>query len=77
MRLFMCLTQDDIKSAFLRHADARTRHELDARNSVVQPPTAFELVSDSWNDEDLNLVAPTSECHFRPLLTVLTGTLLH
>jgi hypothetical protein len=61
MRLFMCLTQDDIKSDFLRHADARTRHELDARNLVVQPPSAFELISGSWNDEDFNLVAPTSE----------------
>ncbi len=63
MLLFMCLTQDDIKSAFLWRADAKTRHELDARNSIVRPPTALELISDSWNDEDFSPVAPTSECH--------------
>ena len=63
MRLFLCLIQDDIKSAFLRRADTRTRHELDARNSVVRPPTAFELISDRWNDEGFNPVAPISECH--------------
>jgi hypothetical protein len=66
MWLFMCLTQDDIKSAFLRHADTRTHHELDAGNSVARPPTASELIADTWNDEDFNRVAPTSECqeHF-------------
>jgi hypothetical protein len=63
MRLIMCLTQDDVKSAFLRRADARTRQELDARNSEVRPPTAFELIADRWNDEDFNPVAPVSNCH--------------
>ena len=63
MRLFLCLTQDDIKSAFLRRADARTCHELDACNSVVRPPTVFELISDRRKDENFNPVAPISECH--------------
>lgn len=63
MRLIMCLTEDDIKSSFLRRADSRTRRELDARNSEVRPPTAFELIADRWNDEDFNPVAPASNCH--------------
>jgi hypothetical protein len=33
LRLILCLTQDDIKFAFLRRADAQSRRELDARNS--------------------------------------------
>ena len=33
LRLIMCFTQDDIKAAFLRRADAPSRAELDARNS--------------------------------------------
>ena len=33
LRLILCLTQDDIKFAFLRRADAQSRQELDARNS--------------------------------------------
>ncbi|KAI2489342.1 hypothetical protein MHU86_25255 [Fragilaria crotonensis] len=63
MRLIMCLTEDDIKAAFLRRADTRTRHQLDARNSDVRPPTAFELIADRWNDEHFNPIAAVSECH--------------
>lgn len=63
MRLILCLTEDAVKAAFLRRADARTRQELDARNSDVRPPTAFELIADKWNDKDFNPVAPASECH--------------
>ena len=33
LRLIMCFTQDNIKAAFLRRADAPSRAELDARNS--------------------------------------------
>jgi hypothetical protein len=33
LRLILCFTQDDIKAAFLRRADAPSRAELDARNS--------------------------------------------
>jgi hypothetical protein len=51
MRLTMCLIQDDVKSSYLWHADARTRQELDARNSEVRAQTAFELIADRWNDE--------------------------
>ena len=32
LRLTLCLTQDDIKHAFLTRARARSRQELDARN---------------------------------------------
>ncbi|KAI2497963.1 hypothetical protein MHU86_16514 [Fragilaria crotonensis] len=64
MRLIMCLTEDDIKAAFLRRADTRqTRHQLDARNSDVRPPTAFQLIADRWNDEHFNPIAAVSECH--------------
>ncbi len=33
LRLIMCFTQDDIRAAFLRQADAPSRAEFDARNS--------------------------------------------
>jgi hypothetical protein len=33
LRVILCLTQDNIKLAFLRRADAHSRQELDARNS--------------------------------------------
>ena len=59
----MCLTQDDIKNAFLHRADARTRQELDGRNSEVRRRTAFELIADRWNDPGFNSVAPPSDCH--------------
>ena len=32
LRVIMCLTQDNIKLAFLRRADTQSRQELDARN---------------------------------------------
>ena len=64
MRLILCLTEDAIKIAFLRRADARTRLELDARNSTdVRPPTVFELIADKWNDSAFNPVAAVSDCH--------------
>ena len=64
MRLILCLTEDDIKIAFLRRADARTRLELDARNSPdVRPPTVFELIANKWNDSAFNPVAAVSDCH--------------
>jgi hypothetical protein len=48
MRLIMCLTQDDdIKAAFLRRADARSRQELDARNLSLRPPNVFEMIADT------------------------------
>ena len=33
VRMIMCFTQDHIKSAFLRRADAQSRTQIDARNS--------------------------------------------
>jgi hypothetical protein len=63
MRLIMCRTQDNIKAAFLRRAPARTRQELDARNSDVRPATAFEPIADKWNDEACNPGASVSNCH--------------
>jgi hypothetical protein len=39
MRLIMCFIDDNIKAAYLRRAHARTRRELDARNSEVRSPT--------------------------------------
>ena len=32
LHLILCLTQDDIKFAFMRRADAQSHQELDARN---------------------------------------------
>ena len=32
LRIIMCLTYDNVKSLFLNRANARTRHEIDARN---------------------------------------------
>lgn len=64
LRLMLCLTEDDaIKAAFLRRADARTRLELDARNSDVRPPTVFELIANKWNDKDFNPLTGVSDCH--------------
>ena len=79
MWLFPCLTQDDIKSAFLRRADARTRHDIDVWNLVIRPPTAFELICDRWNDKNINPVAPNQNVMkiLQPLLTVLTVRFLH
>lgn len=34
LRLIMCLIQDDVKCLFLTRANARSRQELDSRNSV-------------------------------------------
>ena len=36
LRIIMCLTQDSVKSLFLIRANARTRRELDARNSKTR-----------------------------------------
>ena len=33
LRMIMCLTEDNVKSLFLRRADSLSRQELDARNS--------------------------------------------
>ncbi len=63
LRLILCLTEDAIKAAFLRRADARSCLEADARNSTVRPPTAFELIANKWNDKDYNPVTAVSDCH--------------
>jgi hypothetical protein len=36
LRVIMCLTEDPIKVLFLRRADAKTRQQLDARNSETR-----------------------------------------
>jgi hypothetical protein len=36
LRLIMCLTQDTIRSLYLKRAKAKTRQELDARNSDIR-----------------------------------------
>jgi hypothetical protein len=59
----LCLTEDAIKASFLRRADARSCLKLDARNSAVRPPTAFELIANTWNDKDYNPVTAVSDCH--------------
>jgi hypothetical protein len=59
----MCLTQDDVKSAFPWHAVASICHVLDALNLTVTPPTVFQLFADRWNNKDINPVVPISECH--------------
>lgn len=63
MRLIMCLVEDDVKAAYLRHADVMSREELDGRNSDIRPPSAFELLANRWNDEAFHPIAPASTCH--------------
>ena len=63
LRLILCVVEDDIKYHFLHRADVMTRPQLDARNSESRPPTAFELISNRWNDPNFNPVAPASSCH--------------
>jgi hypothetical protein len=36
LRVIMCLTQDNVKRLFLARANARSRQELDARNSQIR-----------------------------------------
>jgi len=63
LRVILALVQDDIKSVYLRRADAQSRQQLDARNSSVRQRTVFELISDRWNDPSFNPVAAPSTCH--------------
>ena len=91
LRLILCLTQDDIKFAFLRRADVHSCQESDARNSenrngcaislrcvallftctnsclyfvfTYRPLTVYELLSNLWNSETFNPIAPASLCH--------------
>jgi hypothetical protein len=63
MRLIMCLVDDDVKASYVRHADTMTREVLDARNSDVRPPSAFELLANKWNDDSFHPIAPASTCH--------------
>jgi hypothetical protein len=64
LRLIMCLIEDDIKPIYLRRTDVMTRQQLDGRNLVLQPATAFEMIADRWNDPTFCPVAPASECHY-------------
>jgi hypothetical protein len=36
LRIILCLTQDSVKSLYLTRADARSRQQLDARNSETR-----------------------------------------
>ena len=40
-----------------------TRQALDARNSDSRPPTAFEMISNRWNDPSFNPIAQASTVH--------------
>jgi hypothetical protein len=64
LRLILCVIQDDIKLSYLRRADVMNHQYLDGRHSESRPPTAFELISDKWNNPSFNPVAPVSNCHY-------------
>ena len=45
-RLLCTLMDDDVRKAYLKQADPKTRMELDGQNSDSREPTAYELMSD-------------------------------
>eukprot|EP00977_Amphora_coffeiformis_P017828 scaffold5960_cov141-Amphora_coffeaeformis.AAC.1 len=63
LRLAHCLNEDDIKPAYLRRNDARTRRELDGRNSADRPLTAYEMIANKWNDVTFNPSSVITNCH--------------
>jgi hypothetical protein len=63
LRIIMSLTEDDIKSEFIKHGRNKTRLELDARNSEVREKTVYELIAERWNDENYNPVVPSFMVH--------------
>eukprot|EP00977_Amphora_coffeiformis_P003886 scaffold770_cov76-Amphora_coffeaeformis.AAC.1 len=63
LRLAHCLIEDDIKTVFLRRNDARTRRDLDDRNSETRDPTAYEMIASKWNDASFNPQSVITSCH--------------
>jgi hypothetical protein len=63
LRLILCLTQDNIKHAFLRRGAPLSRQQFDARNSDQREQTVYEMIADLWNDETFNPVLQPSEVH--------------
>lgn len=63
LRLAHCLIEDDIKTSFLRRNDARSRRELDGRNSADRPLNAYELIAAKWNDPTFNPRSLILNCH--------------
>lgn len=59
------LTQDNLKHLFLARADTRSRQEFDAGNSDITSrlPIAFAVMSDLWNSNAFNPIAPASDCY--------------
>ena len=49
--------------AFLRRNAVKSREEIDATNSPVRPPTAYEVISSKWNDPSFNPQTITSHSH--------------
>jgi hypothetical protein len=51
---YLCLVhdlmEDYVRNAYLRHADAQTRLQLDSCNSEIWEPTTWEMIADRWND---------------------------
>ena len=63
LRIAHCLIEDDIKGAFLRRNNARTRRELDGRNSADRPLTVYEMIANKWNDSTFNPRSMITNCH--------------
>ena len=45
LRIIMCLAEDNVKCLYLTRANARSRHELDARNSDTRYETTCVLIA--------------------------------
>jgi hypothetical protein len=54
LRLYCCMTLDEVKVQMADQFRVLDKDQLSARNSDVRPPNYFELLADKWNDASLN-----------------------
>ena len=57
LRLCHCLSNDDVREAYIKRFDALNRDELDARDSSTKPPTVEETIAKTMNDVNYNPVS--------------------
>ena len=55
---------NEIRLAFLKRSDAKTREELDSLTSPTRPKTAYEMIADKWNDPEFHPTTQVSKCHY-------------
>jgi hypothetical protein len=63
LRLIHCIIDDTIKAKFLRRNHAKTRQEIDARNSPMRESTVYEDIAYLWNSDDFNPQSFLTTCH--------------